>query len=280
MRPTPKPTQLSGAVFLANRRRAMLADLPRCGKTGAAVIASDYILANDILVITTSSGCGVLRARTEGFFLQRTQKDVGILEPDYEIMPLDVRGAAEAIAAPRIDARQVLKAAEDGDTKSLEMHLGPLRRLTGEIKAHAIVEAVVEEFDAGLNKIVLAYWHKDVGDILQAGLARFSPARLDGATPKAIRTNMEQAFLRNPKCRVFLGQIQAAGEAIDLSAAQNLIFVETSPVPKDMLQMGLRVTNHSQQQRPLVRVATLDGSIDDALQRILMRKWAAIREVL
>lgn len=223
-----------------------------------------------------------LRARLNGFYLQRTQQDVGILEPEYEIMPLD--GAAVGHVLPTaefgFDRRKVLDAAKAGDTKSLEMHLGPLRRLTGEIKAHAVVEAVKEEFDAGLDKIVLAYWHKDVGRILADGLHKFGVVMLDGSTPPHIRSAAEGAFLHNPKTRVFLGQIQAAGEAIDLSSSKHLVFVETSFTPKDQLQMALRVCNYGQKQRPLVRVAALEGSIDDALQQILLRKWSAIKEVL
>ena len=56
---TPFPTQLSGAAFLAANRYALLADEPRAGKTGTATIAPDYIMAADILVITTASGRGV-----------------------------------------------------------------------------------------------------------------------------------------------------------------------------------------------------------------------------
>ena len=52
----PLPTQISGADFLATRSRALLADEPRVGKTGAAIIASDYVMARTILVVTTASG--------------------------------------------------------------------------------------------------------------------------------------------------------------------------------------------------------------------------------
>jgi hypothetical protein len=47
-----------------------------------------------------------------------------------------------------------------------------------------------------------------------------------------------------------------------------------------MKQMSLRITNHSQARSPRVRVAVLEGSLDEAVQSILMRKWSAIREVL
>lgn len=449
---TPKPTQLSGAKFLAERNYALLADLPRVGKTGASIIAADYRMAETILVVTTASGRGVwksgfpawsafdrplqvltggkkldpkipvaivgwggltqaktraellkrkwdliipdeahaaknfetqrtqalygtlvddgaslfigsalvkttdtmwpltgtplpnspadaypmlralfperltaaygptdvmtysafmkrycktrpmklghgyyakwidvfveginleeLNARFAGCFLQRTQQDVGILEPIYETMPLIAPTALPAEIVDQMKGAAILEAARTGDRSALEMHMGPLRRLTGEIKARLVIEAVKEELDGALDKVVLAYWHKDVGAALVEGLAKYGVTGIDGSTSAKQRAANEQRFLRDPKCRVFLAQIQAAGEAIDLSSASNLIFVESSWVPKDMAQMALRVTNHMQKQQPLVRVSTLEGTVDDALQTVLLRKWSAIREIL
>jgi SWI/SNF-related matrix-associated actin-dependent regulator of chromatin subfamily A-like protein 1 len=159
------------------------------------------------------------------------------------------------------------------------MHLGTLRRVTGAIKAHEVVDAVKEEFDCGLEKIVLAYWHKEVGDILAAGLARFGVVRLDGSTSPKDREHAEARF-RQKQNRVFLGQIVAAGEAIDLSSANELWFVETSLTPKDMGQMALRITNIGQKRNCFVRVCCIEGSIDEALQATLMRLWASIRKVV
>jgi len=445
---TPFPTQLSGASFLAANQYALLADEPRVGKTGTAIIAADYVMASSILVITTASGRGVwkrgfadwsvfdrkvsiaapsvdptadvvivgwpaltnatvmaallsrrwdlvisdedhfaknfdakrtqalygqlldggdhlqniralcacadrvwpltgtplphspadmyprlralapdrlkadpardwpdvtrygdflhrycvvrmkkisnfnripvviggrnlpeLKARIEGFVLRRTQEDVGIRPPIYDLLPF-VAKASELKAESALDRDRVLAAAASGDTKALEMHLGPLRRLTGEIKAHYVVDAVADEFECGLDKIVLAYWHKDVGAALIAGLHKFGVTGVDGSTPPEHRQRNVDAFADPKGPRVFLGQIEAAGEAIDLSAAAVLWFVETSFSPRSMKQMSLRITNHSQKRQAVVKVATLQGSIDEALQASLMRLWTAIREVL
>jgi hypothetical protein len=450
--PSPLPTQLSGAKFLADRRHALLADLPRVGKTGAAVIAADYLLADRILVVTTASGRGVWRsgfrewssfgrpvqvlssgretiapasrvvvvgwagitqtelrtqllrerwdvligdeahyaksfeakrtqsfygvphrggahlamsaalaskadvvwaltgtpipnapndlypmlralwperlaadeargwpnvttsdaflerycvtkpkkisqwhwikvvisgrnlpelaARMGGLFLQRTQADVGITEPEYELFPLYVSDAMRREAEADVDRKVVLAAAQAGDTKALEMHLGSLRRVTGSIVARAVIDAAKEELSGELDKVVLAYWHREVGQALAEGLRQFGVVGIDGDTPAVAREAAAKQFRDDPKTRVFLGQIQAAGEAIDLSAAATLWFVESSFTPKDMLQMSLRITNHGQKRRPLVRVCVLEGSIYEALQAALLRKWSAIKEVI
>src|SRR5688572_30007166 len=70
---SPLPTQISGASFLAGRRAAMLPDSPRPGKTGAATIAADLIVAQKILVITTASGRAVwLRGFADWSVFSRT----------------------------------------------------------------------------------------------------------------------------------------------------------------------------------------------------------------
>lgn len=221
-----------------------------------------------------------LSARIGDFMLRRTQQDVGIREPIYDILPLAVSPSMLREAEKDVDRSAILAAAQDGNTKELEMHLGPLRRITGAIKAKAVVAAVKEEFECGLDKIVLAYWHKEVGQILAEGLSQFGVVGLDGSTTGQNRQKAEEQFRDSPKTRVFLGQIAAAGEAIDLSASATLWFVETAFQPAQMKQMSLRITNTQQTRQALVRVAALEGSIDEALQQLLMRKWAAIREVL
>lgn len=236
--------------------------------------------ARRIDVIVGGQNLDELRQRTEGLILLRTQQDVGIRAPIYETFPLVITETQRRQIEEAAGGAQEIMAAIDADeTKKLEMHLGPLRRLTGAMKAKAIVEAVKEEFESGLDRIVLAYWHKEVAEILIDGLHKYGVVGIDGSTSAMSREENVAAF-RNGTARVFLGQILAAGEAIDLSAASELIFVEMSFVPKDLKQMSLRITNHGQTRQTRVRVATLDGSIDDAIGSSLLRKWASINEVL
>lgn len=233
-----------------------------------------------IMVVMGGQNLPELRARIGDFMLRRTQQDVGIRAPIYETLPLAVSPAMRREVEGNLEAAAVLAAAEAGDTRALEMHLGPLRRLTGEIKARAVVEAVKDEFDCGLDKIVLAYWHRDVGQILKDGLSTYGVVGVDGST-SANKREENVARFNDPKGpRVFLAQIEAAGEAIDLSPSANLWFVETAFSPKSMKQMSLRVTNHTQTRQAFVKVCVLEGSIDEALQQILMRLWTAIREVI
>lgn len=422
----PRPTQISGAAFLAGRARALLADAPRVGKTGAAIIAADLVLADTILVVTTASGRAVwrqaftdwsvmrrskvqivswaeiskpqvwvdamrvrwdvlildevhyaknfetkrtmavfgdlsgrpalvdradhawalsgtpapnnlndlypllrvmfperlasqpdvtnykafldrycdwfwmklprsfgkrlvvkggknlpeLRERMAPIMLRRAQQDVGITEPIYETFPLAVSSKVRRAIESQIDVSRVLAAAESGNTADMDMELGTLRRLTGAIKAPLLADAIKEEFDCGLEKVVVMAWHHATLDILATDLADFGVAEVRGSTLPALRDRACAEFSRSGAVRVFAGQIQAAGEAIDLSAAAELVFCETSLVPKDMAQAALRITNFNQTRIPRVRVAVLEGSIDETVEKILLRKWSSISEVI
>lgn len=233
-----------------------------------------------IPVVAGGRNTDELRERMTGFILKRTQEDVGIRPPVYELLPLMVSESARRQANGNVDEKAVLEAIDSNKTKELEVHLGELRRVTGKLKAPAVADAVRDEFAGGLDKIVLAYWHREVGDLLEAELREFGVLRLDGSTPAAARGPIEQQWLTDKSKRVFLGQIVAAGEAIDLSSAAVLWFVEMSFTPKDAKQMSLRITNHTQKRQAIVRVCCIEGSIDEAIQARLLMLWTAIREVI
>ena len=221
-----------------------------------------------------------LHQRIKSFFIRYTQKDVGIQPPSYETMPLIVSQAQRKHIDSSPDALAVLAAIEAGKTKDLEMELGALMRLTGEIKAHAVVEAVKDEFAGGLDKIVLMRWNTEVGRILREGLADFGVVSVDGSTSLKEREEAERAFREDPKVRVFDGQIQAAGEAIDLSASAVLWFVQTCFTPALLGQAAQRISNINQTRSTFVRVCCIEGSIDEAIQAHGMRLWDSIRQVI
>lgn len=235
--------------------------------------------ARTVRVIMEGKNTEELRERMAGLMLRRTQQDVGITAPLYDTLPLIVPERARREAEKHLDLQKVLAAIDSDSTRELDMHLGPLRRVTGALKARAIVDLVKEEFDCGLDRIVLAFWHRDVAEILIEGLVKFGVVGIDGSTSAKNREANVAAF-QNGDAKVFLAQIQAAGEAIDLSAAAEMIFVEMSSVPKDGAQMALRVTNHGQKRQPRVRVATVAGSIDEPIQNALLRKMKTIAEIM
>ena len=234
-----------------------------------------------IRVIKGGKNVPELHARIAGIMLRRTQKEVGIPVPKYEMLPISIsegqRKRLEKEAPPKL--KTILEAMGQKAISDLDMHFGPLRRLTGSLKIAPLAQLVSDEIEGGYGKIVIMAWHTEVIEALAEALAKHGAVAVHGSTPLKKRAELADRFQADPECRVFVGQIQACGEAIDLSAANELIFAETSFVPKDMTQAALRVTNLGKQADVRSRVAALADSIDEMVQNVVVEKMKAIREL-
>jgi SNF2 family DNA or RNA helicase len=222
---------------------------------------------------------GELGRRLGPNMLRRKQKDIGIRPSDHSLLPLEIKPSDRRLIEEDMQLEKVLAAADAG----LPLHdlvTARVRHLTGDIKAHAVVSAAKDYFEDTQDKLVIAYWHRSVGDTLEAGLARLNPLRVDGSTLHRTRGQLIDRFRDDPKARVFLAQIEAAGEGIDLSPAPELWFAESVFSPRLMAQMAARISNINQTRQTLVRVCTLAGSIDEAIQRALLRLYTTIKTVL
>jgi len=173
----------------------------------------------------------------------------------------------------------VLKIAQAGDdfTNALGSLQGgktrDSRRYVGLSKTPAIAEMITEELDRGdYDKIVLFAWHKDVIHDLRERLAKFHPVTVFGGTPALKRDRLAHAFRTKGPCRVFIGQILAAGVAIDLSVASEVAFAELSWVPGENAQASMRV-HHLKQTKPVrVRVFSAADTLDERVNHVLRRK--------
>lgn len=222
---------------------------------------------------------GELGRRLGPNMLRRKQKDIGIRPSDHALLPLEIRGSDRRLIEQDMELDKVLAAAEAG----LSLHdlvTARVRHLTGDIKAHAVIPAAKDYCEDSDDKLVIAYWHKSVGDALELGLARLNPLRVDGSTVLGNRRASFDRFRDDPKCRIFLAQIEACSEGVDLSPAPELWFAESVFSPRLMSQMAARISNINQTRQTLVRVCTLAGSIDEAIQRALLRLYTTIKTVL
>jgi SWI/SNF-related matrix-associated actin-dependent regulator 1 of chromatin subfamily A len=160
------------------------------------------------------------------------------------------------------------------------MQLTPtIRRETAQLKAVYTVLTIAEEIENDGQKTVVFAHHREALATLEKGLKRFNPAIIHGGIPEGKRQAEIDRFQTDPKCRVFIGQITAAGSSINLQAATKVIFVEASWTPGDNNQALSRVYRMGQTQPVVVRFMYLAGSIDEAVSEALLRKMAMIEGV-
>jgi hypothetical protein len=244
------------------------------------VLVNKMVGRRMITVVVRGQHLDELKLRIKGLFIRRRQKDVGIRPAFWDTMPfpMDDLQRAQLDAAIANDAQRA--AIQRGDWAAAQESLAQIRRVTGAFKAHAVIAAARDYLDNNPDKLVIAYWHKAVGVLLEEGLARYEPILVDGSVTGDQRTNLVGRFTTMKGHRVFLAQIAACGEAIDLSVSAEMWFAESVFTPSMMAQMGARITNLNQPKQCLVRVAALEDSIDELIQDRLVDLSRSIAHTL
>lgn len=148
-----------------------------------------------------------------------------------------------------------------------------LRRWNGLKKMPAYAKMVAQELEDGAyEKIVIFAIHRDVIENIRLALSKFGAVTLYGGTPPAQRQKNIDKFQNNPKIRVFIGNIKAAGTAITLTRAHNIDLLEQEWVPGDNAQAIMRVHRRGQEMPVTVRVISLADSIDQPIAQAVKRK--------
>lgn len=164
--------------------------------------------------------------------------------------------------------------------EGLAKSVSTLRRYTGLQKIKSVADIIEAELTANAyEKIVLFGIHQAVIEGLRTRLSKFGAVTLYGKTPPEKRDENINSFQNNPKCRVFIGNIQAAGTAITLTAAHNVAFVESEWVPAHMAQAAMRCHRIGQTKPVTVRFFSLSNSVDEKISERLKRKTKELTEI-
>lgn len=218
-----------------------------------------------------------LKELMAGFMLRRKFAEIAPQLPpielsDYTIeMPRGVHHPDNTLDSP------ALRAALESEhpmaaLEALAPAVATLRRYIGLAKVQQVAELVRSELEGNTDKIVLFTYHREVLEGLRCQLLEFNPVSLAGGYTPDRRETAVRVFKNDPRCRVFIGQIIAAGTAIDLSVASNALFVESSWVPGENAQAVMRLQNMNQDRKVTARFIGMAGSLDEQIQRVVRRK--------
>jgi SWI/SNF-related matrix-associated actin-dependent regulator 1 of chromatin subfamily A len=220
-RPTPYGIQVTGtkknlladlkkllsAIMLRRRKEEVMSELP-------PIFYSDLVVEP-----------GEVKLEDESSFMQY-------------VFPIDRRGELEerlakerALLEQMVDLTGFTKDGMKG-LEALAQSVSTLRRYTGLQKVEPIAELVAEELEsAAYGKVVIFAIHRDVIEGLRVRLSKYGAVTLYGGTDPEKRQKNVDKFQNSDKTRVFIGNILAAGTAINLTAAHQVIFAEQDWVP-------------------------------------------------
>jgi SWI/SNF-related matrix-associated actin-dependent regulator 1 of chromatin subfamily A len=155
-----------------------------------------------------------------------------------------------------------------------------LRKTLAQYKAPYIADYIRRRVMPNLEKVCVFCHTIDLARFLQKELRDFGTVCIVGGTPAKNRDDMVSQFQSDPDCQIFIGNIQAAGVAITLTAASTLLFAETSWVPSDNDQVIGRIRRHGQVDQVHIKFMVLRGSLDEQILSKAYWKKEGIAEVL
>lgn len=237
-----------------------------------------------------------LSAILKPFYLRRRLAEVAPDMPAIRYSPLVVEAGdvdarllygfhdrpAELISVARkqeLELIQALDLAGDQIEMLKQTQSEIFRRLVGLQKVEPTVELIEQDMAAGVQKIVVFAWHRDVLRALQSRLAKYGARVIDGSTSDGARTHIVRKFQTNAPCRVVLCQIAAAATNIDLSVADDGLFVETDWVDGNNKQAAHRLVSRFKTRPVRLRILSIAGSVDERIQRAALRKCKEVEKV-
>jgi len=261
--------------------RAVMPDAitPESGKpTSYWGFVSQYCCTRDNgfgVEIVRGKNLDKLKERLSPFVLRRKKSEVlKDLPPiTFDELPLTSIDALKALKGHDAEMKLIRDTLEKKGVDGLAevaSHVASLRRVIGLSKVGLVVEWVKEWLDGGGGKIVLFAYHRDVIAHLQNAFGSLAQS-VTGSTHPGDRQRCVDEF-QHGHASIFIGQITAAGTGITLTAASDMVFVESSWVPAENEQAAMRIHRIGQKNACIVRFATLAGSLDEQIQRACLRK--------
>lgn len=224
-----------------------------------------------------------LKQAIKSFSLRRTKEEAGLQLPPIWLTNVTVDGDTREVAElmrqyPDLE-KAILDAIEKGGLSFIDaQHVATLRRLVGEAKAPSYLEMLKEEMKDGAGKRVVFGIHTAALRRIRGGLedSGIRCTGITGETSERERTRAMSAFADDPDCRVFVGNIRAAGTGLTLTASADVDMYESDWSPAGNAQAIMRIHRVGQTKTCRARFITLANSIDVVVSETVARKTANI----
>ena len=128
--------------------------------------------------------------------------------------------------------------------------------------------------------VVVFAHHKEVVKQIEDILGFHAPSVITGDTPSSIRSALIENFQKGIT-RLFIGNLSACQEGIDLSVADTVIFVEPTWQTSALEQASSRVENINKQGKaPLIYLLTIANSLDHVILKKVLKKQNIINQII
>ena len=217
--------------------------------------------------------------------IRRLKKDVlpDLPSKVFSYVPIQLCNYKEYRAAERdfigfIKETKGKVAAERASNAETLVQIETLKQLAVKGKLQETI-GWIEDFLEVEGKLVVFAIHKFVIDAL---MEKFSDTavKIDGSVSQSGRQQAIEEFQTNPKVKLFIGNIKAAGVGITLTAASSLVFLELGWTPGEMSQATDRIHRIGQKSSVNIYYLLAKDTIEEKIAKLLDRKLKVVNAVL
>ncbi len=170
------------------------------------------------------------------------------------------------------------KAAEKASNAEILVQIEVLKQIAIKGKMKAVIEWI-ENFIDIEGKLVVFAIHKEVINTLMAKFGDIA-VKIDGSVNNIQRDKNVRRFQEDDKIRLFVGNIQAAGIGLTLTASSNVAFIELPWAPGLLVQAEDRVHRIGQVESVNIYFLLAQKTIDEKIAMMLDNKTKVLDAVL
>jgi SWI/SNF-related matrix-associated actin-dependent regulator 1 of chromatin subfamily A len=200
------------------------------------------------------------------------------------IIPVDIDNRADYEKAKKDFIQWLAKkkgsdAAIRASRAEAVVKLGALKHLAAEGKVYRAVEYITEWLEDTQNKLVVFGIHHSIIDRLTEAFPH--AAVVTGQVSTTNRLRAVDRFQMDPQCRLFLGNIQAAGEGITLHAASDMLVLELGWTPAEHDQAEDRINRIGQTADHVsIRYMVARNTIEESILKLIEAKRDVVGKII
>jgi len=222
---------------------------------------------------------------TSTIMLRHLKKDVLQDLPDkiYSYVPMQIKDKDEYEDAERdfiqwLRNKGLNKKADKAERAEVITKLNGLKQLAAEKKLETVVEWI-RNFINSDGKLVVFAVHKKIIDKLMKEF-KGQAVKIDGSVRQSDRQKAVDKFQNDKNIKLFVGNIQAAGVGITLTAASSVAFIELDWVVGNHIQAEDRCHRIGQKNSVNIYYLLAAGTIEEKIGQLLSDKAKVLDSVL
>jgi len=222
---------------------------------------------------------------TSTIMIRRRKADVlkDLPEKLYSFVPMELDNKKEYSTAESefIEYLQQIKGKEAAEKAKKAEHLVKIEALKQLAVKGKMKQAInwIQDFIEDGSKLVVFAVHKEVIDKLMKEFKDVA-VKIDGSTPIPERHKAVEAFQNDPNVKLFIGNIQAAGVGLTLTAASAVAFLELPWTPGELQQAEDRCHRIGQKNAVNIYYLLAENTVEYKLAKLLDKKKEVLSAVI